>query len=178
MVKKGLQIFSLMVLTLVTLTGSSIPRISVLTCSPGQALYTGFGHSALRLQDTLNGKPVDLIFNYGTFRFTEEFYVEFAQGRLDYFLSVSPFYEFQETYLYEGRGIQEQYLMMSQQDLEKLSALLIENADPKNATFDIIFSLIIVLSGSGKSLKKHLPNRCPFLMRPTMSLSEPPSIII
>ena len=135
MVKKGLQIFSLMVLTLVTLTGSSIPRISVLTCSPGQALYTGFGHSALRLQDTLNGKPVDLIFNYGTFRFTEEFYVEFAQGRLDYFLSVSPFYEFQETYLYEGRGIQEQYLMMSQQDLEKLSALLIENADPKNATF-------------------------------------------
>jgi len=76
------------------------PRISVLTCSPGQALYTGFGHSAIRLQDTLQGKPMDLVFNYGTFRFTDEFYLQFAQGRLDYFLAVSPFYYFQENNLF------------------------------------------------------------------------------
>jgi hypothetical protein len=122
-------------LTVAALTGWSAPKISVLTCSPGQALYTGFGHTAIRLQDTLEGKPLDLVFNYGTFRFTEEFYLQFAQGRLDYFLSVNPFYEFQEMYLYEGRGIQEQALLMSRADLEKLSELLIENAQPANATF-------------------------------------------
>jgi hypothetical protein len=113
----------------------AVPKISVLTCSPGQALYTGFGHSAIRIQDTLQGKPMDLVFNYGTFRFTDEFYFQFAQGRLDYFLAVSPFYEFQETYLFEGRGIQEQVLLMSPEDLDRLAALLIENAEPKNATF-------------------------------------------
>lgn len=128
------------ILSIVLLLGfvkphAAAPRISVLTCSPGQALYTGFGHSAIRIQDTLQGKPMDLVFNYGTFRFTDEFYLQFAQGRLDYFLAVSPFYEFQETYLFEGRGILEQELLMSSEDLERLTALLIENAEPKNATF-------------------------------------------
>ena len=128
-------IFSFWLILGAIVQGNSVPRISVLTCSPGQALYTGFGHTAIRLQDTLQGKAMDLVFNYGTFRFTEEFYVEFAQGRLDYFLSVNPFHEFQQMYLFEGRGIQEQELLMSNEDLEKLAELLIENAEPKNATF-------------------------------------------
>ena len=93
-------IFSFWLILGAIVQGNSVPRISVLTCSPGQALYTGFGHTAIRLQDTLQGKAMDLVFNYGTFRFTEEFYVEFAQGRLDYFLSVNPFHEFQQMYLF------------------------------------------------------------------------------
>ena len=32
-----------------------LPRMSLLTCSPGEELYTCFGHSAIRYTDTLNG---------------------------------------------------------------------------------------------------------------------------
>lgn len=118
-----------------TWVNASIPKISVLTCSPGHELYSVFGHSALRVQDTIDNRPVDLVFNYGTFQFTDDFYVKFAKGRLDYYLSVAPFYEFQQQYLFDGRGIREQYLLMSDQDLIRLENLLFENSEEKNATF-------------------------------------------
>ena len=60
-----------------------LPRMSLLTCSPGEELYTCFGHSALRYTDTLNGEWVDKVFNYGTFEFSDGFYLKFAQGKLD-----------------------------------------------------------------------------------------------
>lgn len=112
-----------------------VPKISVLTCSPGHQLYSVFGHTALRVQDSIDNRAVDLVFNYGTFQFTEDFYYKFAQGRLDYYLSVAPFYEFQQQYLFDGRGIREQYLRMSDADLIRLEQLLFENAEEANATF-------------------------------------------
>ncbi|MCC6693305.1 MAG: DUF4105 domain-containing protein, partial [Chitinophagaceae bacterium] len=39
-------------------------RISLLTCSPGNELYSTFGHSALRVIDS--NAVTDLIYNYGT----------------------------------------------------------------------------------------------------------------
>ena len=63
------------------------PIVSVLTCSSGSELYSVFGHTALRVQDSLNGKFYDAVYNYGTFQFSDDFYLKFAQGRLDYFLS-------------------------------------------------------------------------------------------
>jgi hypothetical protein len=123
------------IITQVMLGWASTPKISVLTCTPGHQLYSVFGHSAIRVQDTINDRPVDLVFNYGTFQFTDKFYGQFAQGRLDYYLSVAPFYEFQQQYLFDGRGIREQYLLMSDQDLKKLEALLLENAEESNCTF-------------------------------------------
>ncbi len=111
------------------------PIVSVLTCSSGSELYCVFGHTALRVQDSLNGKFYDAVYNYGTFQFSDDFYLKFAQGRLDYFLSVSSFGEFQQMYLFDGRGIQEQFLRMTNEDLIRLSDLLMENAQPENATF-------------------------------------------
>ncbi len=130
------KILALIILCLaITSVKASVPRISVLTCTPGHELYSVFGHSALRVQDTIDNRAVDLVFNYGTFQFTDDFYVKFAKGRLDYYLSVAPFYEFQQQYLFDGRGIREQYLLMSDQDLIRLENLLFENSEEKNATF-------------------------------------------
>ena len=50
-------------------------RISLLTCTPGEALYSTFGHTALRVIDSTTGK--DEVFNYGTFQFGPDFYSEF-----------------------------------------------------------------------------------------------------
>jgi hypothetical protein len=134
LLKKNL-LWMLMVVGMVHATTARNPIVSVLTCSPGSELYSVFGHSALRVQDSLDGRFYDVVYNYGTFQFTDDFYVQFAQGRLDYFLSVSSFGEFQQMYLFDGRGIQEQYLLMTNSDLIRLSDLLMENAQPENATF-------------------------------------------
>ncbi|MCB0271236.1 MAG: DUF4105 domain-containing protein, partial [Calditrichaeota bacterium] len=53
--------------------------ISLITVSPGNELYTTFGHSAFRVVD----KPqnLDRIYNYGTFDFDEPgFYLNFCRG--------------------------------------------------------------------------------------------------
>src|SRR5699024_474509 len=56
-------------------------QVSLLTCAPGEELYSSFGHNAVRLLDLDTGR--DLVFNYGTFDFdTPNFYVKFARGKL------------------------------------------------------------------------------------------------
>ncbi|WP_275872105.1 DUF4105 domain-containing protein [Algoriphagus sp. CAU 1675] len=87
-------------------------RISLLTCDPGDELYSAFGHSAIRVLDRL--EKTDYVFNYGTFQFNPPiFYANFAAGKLDYMLSVSHYADFVNNYYEEGRGIREQVLDLS-----------------------------------------------------------------
>ncbi|MFO8021654.1 MAG: DUF4105 domain-containing protein, partial [Perlabentimonas sp.] len=51
----------------VSLTDSS--KVSLLTCSQGDELYSIFGHSAIRVSDPVVG--IDWVFNYGTFNFSD-----------------------------------------------------------------------------------------------------------
>lgn len=104
---------------------------SVLTCGPGNDLYTSFGHSALRICDTANG--IDRAYNYGTFNFsTPHFYWKFAQGRLDYCLSRSSMNHFFIENGYEGRSMSEQRLDLSHQELSNLFVMLEWNYMPEN----------------------------------------------
>ena len=69
--------------------------ISILTCSPGNELYSLFGHTGIRVVDKANN--MDIVFNYGTFDFaTQGFYFKFARGLLPYQLSCS---EFRPTFM-------------------------------------------------------------------------------
>ena len=116
-----------------------LPRMSLLTCSPGEELYTCFGHSAIRYTDTLNGEWVDYVFNYGTFEFSEGFYLKFARGKLNYMLSVEEFPGFQQAYLYGGRGILENEFKLTAEQIRTLGASLIENAKKENKYFQYDF---------------------------------------
>ena len=103
---------------------------SVLTCGPGNDLYTSFGHSALRICDTARG--IDLVYNYGTFNFgTPHFYWKFAQGRLDYCLSRTPMGAFYRENGAEGRSMSEQRLNLSRQQVCNLFVLLETNYLPE-----------------------------------------------
>lgn len=70
-------------------------RISLLTCSKGGDISSAFGHSALRVTDSVSGR--DMVFNYGTFDFYDPgFLLKFLHGDLYYFLSVSKVQLFRE----------------------------------------------------------------------------------
>ena len=79
-------------------------RISLLTCSPGEELYSTFGHTALRVHNLQTGS--DHVYNYGSFEFGPDFYTKFIRGKLLYFLSVEDFRDFMYQYQMEGRGVQ------------------------------------------------------------------------
>jgi hypothetical protein len=112
--------------------------ISLLTCTPGQELYSTFGHSALRITDSTTN--TDIIYNYGTFDFDDpSFYSKFTRGKLLYFVSVDSFQNFLEEYKYEKRGITEQVLNLSCSEKEKLVSALRENAKEENKYYKYDF---------------------------------------
>ncbi|MFL0685022.1 uncharacterized protein DUF4105 [Algoriphagus aquaeductus] len=88
-------------------------EISLLTCDPGDQLYSSFGHSAIRVRE-IGSDGRDMVFNFGTFDFdTPNFYGKFATGKLNYMLSVTTYDRFIIEYDYFKRGVREQVLDMS-----------------------------------------------------------------
>ncbi len=124
-------------------TGQNLSKnaeISLLTCSPGDELYSQFGHSALRIKD--QEKKIDIVFGYGTFNFdTPNFYPKFARGKLDYMLSYSNFDRFRNGYIYEKRGIIEQKLNLDSIERQNLFTSLLINYKPENRyyRYDFLF---------------------------------------
>ncbi len=104
-------------------------EISIITCSPGDELYSVFGHSAVRVFEP--GK-IDLVYNYGTFEFTDDFYLQFAQGKLNYRLSRSDFASFNYEYIMTGRGVQEQVLDLDSLQAQQLFDYMETNYLPEN----------------------------------------------
>ena len=81
-------------------------KITLLTCTSGNELYSVFGHSAIRVTD--ESLDLDVVFNYGTFDFnTPYFYLKFMNGNLDYALSAYDFDQFMRYYEMEKRGVEE-----------------------------------------------------------------------
>lgn len=105
-------------------------RVSLLTCSPGQELYSTFGHTAIRVQDAAKG--IDEVYNYGTFQFGPDFYYQFIKGRLDYFLSVETFTDFIYNYELEKRSVSQQVLRLTCAEKQRLYKALQVNATGSN----------------------------------------------
>lgn len=113
-------------------------RISLLTCAPGAELYSTFGHTALRIQDSARG--TDLIYNYGTFDFDDpHFYTKFIRGKLDYTLSVDPFPGFMSEYVEEQRSVQEQWLNLTCSEKEQIIKALAINMQGNNRYYKYDF---------------------------------------
>ena len=129
----------IILLTLLTLNTSAITlsreaTISILTCSPGDEMYSLFGHTGIRVTDPTQG--LDIVFNYGTFDFsTEGFYFKFARGLLPYQLSVSRYRHFEAAYRKEGRSIYSQTLLLDSVGRQRLMDLLEENYRPENRSY-------------------------------------------
>ena len=115
-------------------------RISLLTCSPGDELYSTFGHSALRVVDSTG--HTDLVYNYGTFSFEEPgFYTKFIRGKLLYYLSTEDFPSFRDMYKEDKRGMIEQVLNLTCSEKLKMVRLLYKNMEPANKhyKYDFLF---------------------------------------
>ena len=118
-------------------------RISLLTCDPGEDLYTTFGHSAIRVIDSAEGS--DRVYNYGTFDFSDPtaFYVKFIKGGKDlkYFLSVDDFPDFMREYEYYQRSVREQELNLNCGEKTRLKLALLNNAMGENKfyKYDFLF---------------------------------------
>ncbi len=107
--------------------------VSLLTVSPGDPIYSWFGHSALMVT-TPEGRNIG--FDYGTFSFADEDFVKnFVMGRL-WFLS-SSFYADMEMVTLEadGRSVTEVVLPLTAQQKKAVAGFLQVNVQKENRTY-------------------------------------------
>ncbi len=117
---------------------SSRLRISLLTCTPGDELYSIFGHSAFRVVDS--NAVTDIVYNYGTFNFDDDgFYLKFVTGKLLYYVSPEYFSDFKDLYQSTNRGITEQVLNLSAAEKITTRQFLNENLKEENKYYKYDF---------------------------------------
>lgn len=108
--------------------------ISILTCDPGEEVYSMYGHTAIRVNDPAQG--IDVVYNYGVFSFeTPDFIYRFAKGQTDYLMVGQKFGSFLPEYVEDKRSVYEQVLNLSPEGKTLLFQALIENAKPQNREY-------------------------------------------
>ncbi len=109
-------------------------KVSLLTVSSGDELYSVFGHSAIAITDYERG--IDRVYNYGTFDFKAGYFIlKFLRGTLPYQLSVYGMYGMVEGSRQENRTVTEQVLNLSTSQKERLFNLLETNYLPENRNY-------------------------------------------
>ena len=133
-----------LVLLLLTLSSNAqlqlteASEISVLSIGPGYLLNDSFGHSAIRVKDPLYN--FDVVYDYGRYDFEAEgFYLDFAQGKLNYMIGRTEFEDFLSFYEYQNRRVQEQQLNLSTKQKTAFYYFLTENIKPENQSYPYDF---------------------------------------
>ena len=115
MTKKLLLTLSILLSTLAfsqNISLSEKAKVSILTCGLGSESYAMYGHTGIRIQDSLRG--IDVVYNYGAFDFsTPNFIGKFVKGDLQYFVTNGSFIDFYYNYQVENREIIEQELQLN-----------------------------------------------------------------
>lgn len=142
-------VFHFLLFTSGSAQDSSRLRISLLTCTPGEELYSTFGHSAFRVIDSAlltDGRPSDIVYNYGVFDFDDAgFYIKFARGKLNYYVAPEPFNDengymgFRSLYQSYNRGITEQVLNLTGEEKTTILNFLKNNIKPENRYYKYDF---------------------------------------
>ncbi len=136
-------------------------QISVLTHGPGEELYSAFGHSAIRVQDSSKG--IDHVYNFGVFDYNDpKFLSKFVQGKTDYYLEREDFSRYIQSYYREGRYTHEQRLNLDSTEISKCVSALEENAKEENKYYRYDFlkdncssRILDVLMASAPNLEVH-----------------------
>jgi Domain of unknown function (DUF4105) len=117
---------------------SDSTKVSLLTCSPGDELYSTFGHSAVRVNDPLSG--IDAVFNWGIFDFnTPNFYWKFMTGKLLYQMGGQNWSSFLEEYKMIQRAVVETPIHLPLEAKRKLLVTIEDNYLPENRKYKYDF---------------------------------------
>ena len=108
--------------------------ISLITCTPGEELYARYGHTAIRVLDTIN--DINVAFNYGVFDFNvDHFYWKFVKGETWYELDATPMWWFMREYEETNRPVYEQVLNLTLEQRQDIWRALVINYRPENCKY-------------------------------------------
>mgnify|MGYP003513750881 FL=1 len=106
-------------------------KIYLLTCTPGNEVWSKYGHTGIQVQDKSNN--LDIVFNYGIFSLMDDdFYIKFIKGDTYYQLGIESYRYFQRFYQSIGRATYWQELNLNQTQKQQIFDALIINYRPEN----------------------------------------------
>ncbi len=109
-------------------------RFCLLTCAPGTEVYSLFGHTAIRYQNS--DRNIDVVFNFGMFSFdAPHFIYRFVKGETDYRLGVTPYPYFEAEYALRGSSVYEQELNLTHEEKMRLLSILQKHYLPENRVY-------------------------------------------
>lgn len=101
-------------------------RVSLLTCSPHDEIYSLYGHTAIRYED--KASKTDIVVNYGMFSFKKPFFVaRFVLGLTDYEMGIQDFNDFCYEYQYFGSQVTQQEINLTPEEKGQLLKALQDN---------------------------------------------------
>ena len=114
-------------------------EIAVLTCSPGQEIYSIFGHTAIRVKNANTG--LDAVVNYGLFDFNQDSFVyRFVKGETDYMCGIDSFNSFLFSYAWRGSGVKATVLDLTDTEKERIIRVLTNDLKPENREYRYNFA--------------------------------------
>lgn len=114
-------------------------EISVLTCSPGDQIYSIFGHTAVRVCNKNIG--LDAVVNYGLFDFDQESFVyRFVKGETDYMCGTENYGNFIYSYALRGSGVKATVLDLTDAEKERFIRNLTNDLRPENREYRYNFA--------------------------------------
>lgn len=109
-------------------------RISLLTCGPGNQVYSYYGHTAIRYHDL--ARQQDIAINYGIFSFQKSYFIlRFVFGLTDYEMGIEDFATFISTYSHRGSWVKEQVLNLTREEKWAITQAIDVNYRPENRVY-------------------------------------------
>lgn len=113
---------------------SDSAKFYLVTCAPGAAVYERFGHSGIRVHDSVKG--IDEVFHWGLFSFdTPNFIGRFIAGNTDYEMGVYTTKFFMLQYIERGSSVYAQELDLTTEQKHELYTKLWNNYRPENRKY-------------------------------------------
>jgi len=110
--------------------------IGFVTCYPGPEIFELYGHEAVRVSGRVDGRPIDVVFNYGLFDFNSPGFVyRFVKGETDYNIGAQHTELFLMSYRERGSKVVERVLPLTQQEARRMFEALKADIQPGADTY-------------------------------------------
>lgn len=144
--------------------------ISLLTCSPGNEIWSLYGHTAIRFEDRLH--HVDYSINYGMFDLRQKnFVIRFVFGLTDYQMGIEDYDRFLADYGNDGRGVVQQKLNLSRQEKLDIAKAIQDNYDPAVRTYRYNYFYDNCTTRARDIIVSHLSGKVKYKIDPSVESS-------
>ena len=107
-------------------------HIYLITAAPSEPVYIYFGHAGIAIETP---DSPEVMFDYGSFRFDDSFYINFIFGRLYYTIIESYSSYRYDEFMYADRTVERIELMVSPEAKKAIIGFLSYNMRPENNTY-------------------------------------------